>query len=284
VPFVVGAEVLRCERCGASQAVEAGLAAALASAVADYAAAAEAELRARWVAAFYANNERAQNLVVFSVVVIAPLVLVWWFLLAIDAAPSVPSWILLLLVSIAAIGAFGRGFRIMHEMPSLRALGLVATLRCAGCGGWSAFAAGKAADRCPYCGAARLVPLTLLRGAIDVVRGATVDPTKPAAASDDERRRDGRWAGYAIAVPFVIVIVIVPAWVALELVVLDTLPRWSSWWAFALLGGFALVDLVRTVLAMRFAMARREEMEREVSQRILAAASRDAAAATSGST
>ena len=51
---------------------------------------------------------------------------------------------------------------------------------------------------------------------------------------------------------------------------LERLPGWSAWWAFAAVGLFATVDLVRTVLAMRGAMARREEMEREISQRILA--------------
>jgi DNA-directed RNA polymerase subunit RPC12/RpoP len=272
VPFEVGLTELRCEHCGASQPIAAGLAEALSSAVADYAVAAEAELRARWVAAFHANNERAANLVIFSVVVIAPLVLVWWFLLAVDAAPSVPSWLALVAVSIVPVSAFGRGLRIMHEMPSLRALALVSTLRCAGCGGWSAFLAGKAADRCTYCGAQRLVPLTLLSAAIDLVRGATADPARPSARNENDRPRDGRWGpGLAIAIPFVIVIVIVPAWVALELLVLEQLPRGSAWWAFAAVGLFGTVDLVRTVLAMRGAMARHEEMEREISQRILAA-------------
>jgi hypothetical protein len=272
VSFAVGVTALRCEHCGASQPIEAGLAEALASAVADYAVAAEAELRARWVAAFYANNERAAKLVIFSVVVIAPLVLVWWFLLGIDAAPSVPSWLALVAVSIAPLGAFARGLRIMHEMPSLRALALVSTLRCASCGGWSALLAGKAADRCTYCGAQRLVPLTLLGSAIDLVRGATVDPTRASTPTKDDRPREGRWGlGFAIAIPFVIVIVIAPAWVALELLVLERLPRWSAWWAFAAVAVFGTVELVRTVLAMRGAMARHEEMEREISQRILAA-------------
>jgi hypothetical protein len=57
VSFVLGAAELRCERCGARRALEAGLADTLAAAAANQAAAVAAELRARCSVASLAASD-----------------------------------------------------------------------------------------------------------------------------------------------------------------------------------------------------------------------------------
>lgn len=260
------AEGVLCAHCGQDHRVDDALRARMLAYVGEIAAAAQGELKARWVALFYENNHAATGPFVVGAVGVSIAVVAWMGLLAIGTV-SLPTLLGSVLVTAACTAALGWGFRRVFAMPTMAALERFESVRCAGCGGYSAFAAGKPVSACAYCGGHRLVPTRVVSSAIAHARAASREAGERVGKEWDRAVAAGdRLVLPMVALVVMAVVVGMPALGALELMVLrDVLPL-PAGVGLALVLAHAGVEGALAVRAMMRTSGARVALEREVAR------------------
>lgn len=265
LPIDPTAATVRCTSCSTEHRLDDVLRARMMRYVGGHAAAAKAEVRARWIAVFHENNRRATVPVLVGAVGIA-LAVVLWIGLGIAGEVSVP----LVLASVAGtwlvLAILGLGFRMVFAMPRPEDLARFAPVRCAGCGGVSAFAAGAASAACAYCGGRRLVPMRVAQAALEEARHeAKAAAMQEASAFDRAARAGERWVVPLVLLTLVAVLLGAPVLIAIELLFLH-----AYWPIPALLGLAPLVLAVAVEVAWFTAVFRRTLRGRDELERIVA--------------
>lgn len=240
LPIDPTARDVRCPSCGAEHRNDDALRARMLAYVGGHAAAAQAEVRARWIAVFHENNRRATVPVLVGAVGVS-IAVVLWLGLSIAGEVSLP----LVLASVAGswlmLALLGLGFRMVFAMPRPEDLSRMSTVRCASCGGVSAFAAGAPAQACAFCGGRRVVPMRVAQAALDTSRREAKAAAMQEASAFDRAVRAGEpWVVPLVVVCILAVVIGAPALIAVEVLWLH-----SYWPIPALLG---LVPLVFAVL------------------------------------
>lgn len=265
LPIDPTARDVRCSSCGTEHRNDDALRARMLAYVGGHAAAAKAEVRARWIAVFHENNRRATAPVLVGAVGVS-LAVVLWLGLGIAGEVSLP----LVLASVAGtwlvMGLLGLGFRMVFAMPRPEELARLRTVRCASCGGVSAFAAGAPAQACAFCGGRRVVPMRVAEAALDEARReAKAAATQEASAFERAVRTGDRWI-----VPLVVVIVLAVVIGAPVLIAVEVLWLHAYWPIPALVGlvplAFAaVVEAVWFGVVFSRTLGARDELERIVS-------------------
>jgi hypothetical protein len=243
LPIELGDDAVRCRHCAKVVPIDAALRGAMLDYVGDVAASAKKEIFARFHAAFYRQNEKAANSIVFGAIGFATFLtfaFVGWAI-----TRQVPMGIPNLYFGILlggwglSLAAFARGWAIMYALPSLEALAAIGIVQCGGCGAMRDFKAGEATGDCAFCKSRLVVPFALAASLLassradekraSVERGRSLE--KAALAGD-------RLVGLAVFLVFAVVVVAVVVVLAIGRPAGGEVARGAMWLSF--LGAFAI--------------------------------------------
>lgn len=257
-----------CRHCGATTDLGGDLRDAMRAYVGDVRAAIRADLEARFVASFYAQNMLATRDVVAGVCGVAMALMglfmayvlssvfgsgIWWGY----AAALVGFWLLSVL-------AFARGWRTMFALPAPAALAALESAVCSACGGATAFPAGDAAQQCRHCSSTLLVPSHLARSLLYRVKGAA--ETSTGAREDALSTAVGTGAGYVKPAVGMIVVVVVMAVIGVAVFGQPSGATVGAGWIGAAFLAVFVAALPTFVSATRRAAEARSELDRLMAQ------------------